>query len=173
MLSNSPFGLTALALESALLLRAFRRELPKTLPLFLFLFGLGPGFGPGAHPFLYLLAQNLRIRLLSSHYFSLVVGCCVVWEAYKVALARYPGAARMARNVFLFLFILAITRIFVKHGTARLIPGKTTLETERDLRIVQVTLLIGLVALFAITQFPWAGISREIIYGYGRFLSPH
>jgi len=51
------------------------------------------------------------------------------------------------------------------------IPGKTTLETERDLRIVQVTLLIGLVALFAYYAVPLGRNLKGIIYGYGLFIA--
>lgn len=108
----------------------------------------------------------------SSQYVSLVVGCAVVWEAYKVALGRYPGAARMARNVLLFMFVLAITRIFVKAwNSLNWIPGRTTLETERDLRSVQLVLLLGLIALFTSYAIPLGRNLKGIIYGYGLFIA--
>ena len=47
---------------------------------------------------------------------------------------------------------------------------RTTLETERDLRIVQVALLIGLVALFAYYAIPLGRNLKGIIYGYGLFV---
>ena len=76
----------------------------------------------------------------------------------------------MARNVLAFLFILAFTRIFVKAwNSPNWIPGRTTLETERDLRIVQLALLIGLVGLFASYAIPLGRNLKGIIYGYGLF----
>jgi len=171
MLSTA-LWVTALALESALLLRAFRGNFLKHYRFFYFYLGWVLVSDLALIPFYYLLPKIYGYAYWSSQYFSLVVGCCVVWEAYKVAFARYPGAARMARNVFLFLFILAITRIFVKAwNSPNWIPGKTTLETERDLRIVQVTLLIGLVALFAYYAVPLGRNLKGIIYGYGLFIA--
>ncbi len=71
-----------------------------------------------------------------------------------------------------FLFILAITRIFVKAwNSPNWIPGRTTLETERDLRIVQLALLIGLVGLFASYAIPLGRNLKGIIYGYGLFIA--
>src|SRR5258708_21542659 len=48
-----------------------------------------------------------------SQFFSVLVGCGVVWEIYRVALATYPGTALMAPSVLLFLFIITISRILV------------------------------------------------------------
>jgi hypothetical protein len=102
---------------------------------------------------------------------GVLVGCGLVWEVYKVALARYPGTARMARNVLAFLFIFASTRIFVKAwNSPTWIPGRTALEIERDLRIVQLALLAGLVVLFACYAIPLGRNLKGITYGYGLFL---
>ena len=102
---------------------------------------------------------------------GVLVGCGLVWEVYKVALARFPGAARMARNVLAFLFIFASTRIFVKAwNRPTWIPDRTGYEIERDLRIVQVALLAGLVVLFACYAIPLGRNLKGIIYGYSLFL---
>jgi len=64
MLSTA-LWVTALALESALLLRAFRGKLPKNITAFSISIWAGSWFSDLALiPFYYLLAQNLRIRLL-------------------------------------------------------------------------------------------------------------
>ena len=106
-----------------------------------------------------------------SQFFSVLVGCGVVWEIYKVALANYPGAARMARSVLLFLFIITMSRIAVyAANNAKWLPGKTTLETEREFRIVQALLLIGLLALLAYYAIPAGRNLKGIILGYGVFL---
>lgn len=103
---------------------------------------------------------------------GVLVGCGLVWEVYKVALARYPGTARLARNVLAFLFIFAATRILVKAWNSPIwIPDRTVFELERDLRIVQLGMLAGLVVLFARYEIPLGRNLKGITYGYGLFLS--
>lgn len=102
---------------------------------------------------------------------SVLAGCGLVWEVYKVALARYPGASRMARNVLLFLFVFAITRVLVRaSGNPAWTVGRSTLETELDLRIVQTALLVGLVVLFGYYAIPLGRNLKGVVYGYGFFL---
>jgi len=101
-----------------------------------------------------------------------LVGCGLVWEVYKIALARYPGTARMARNVLAFLFIFASTRILVKAWNSPIwIPDRTVFELERDLRIVQLALLAGLVVLFACYEIRLGRNLKGVTYGYGVFLA--
>jgi len=162
----------ALALESALLLRAIRGNFLRHYRFFYLYLGWVLVSDLSLIPFYYLLPRIYGYAYWSSQYFSLFLGCCVVWDAYKVALVRYRGAARMARNVLPFFFILAITRIFVKAwNSPNWIPGKTTLETERDLRIVQLALLVGLVALFVSYAIPLGRNLKGIIYGYGLYVA--
>lgn len=107
-----------------------------------------------------------------SQFFSVLVGCGVVWEIYRVALANYSGAARMARSVLLFLFMITMSRIVVfAVNSAKWLPGQTTLETEREFRIVQSVVLMGLVALLAYYAIPTGRNLKGIILGYGFFLA--
>ena len=102
---------------------------------------------------------------------SILLGCGVVWEVYKVALSRYPGAARMARNVLLFLFLITMARIFVNAwNSPNWLPARTSLESERDLRVVQAALLLGLAALLAYYAIPMGRNLKGMILGYGVFL---
>src|SRR5215467_10978348 len=107
-----------------------------------------------------------------SQLFSVLVGSAVVWEIYKLALANYPGAARMARSVLLFLFVITMTRIVVYAiNEGRWLPGQTTLETEKEFRIVQFALLAGLVLLLAHYAIPTGRNLKGIILGYGVFVA--
>jgi hypothetical protein len=107
-----------------------------------------------------------------SQFTSVLVGCGVVWEIYRVALANYPGAARMARSVLLFLFVITMSRILViAANNPKWMPGQTTLETEREFRIVQSVVLIGLVALLAYYAIPAGRNLKGIMVGYGIFLA--
>lgn len=160
--------LTVLALESLLLLRAVQRKGLKHYPFFYFYLGCITARDVLLMPVYYLWPRTYGYAYWYSQFLIVVIGCGVVWEVYKVALSRYPGAARMARNVLPFLFVFATSRIFVKAWSSpNWIPGSTTLETERDLRIVQVALLLGLVALFTYYAIPLRRALKGIVYGFG------
>ncbi|MGH9736209.1 MAG: hypothetical protein ACRD8A_16650 [Candidatus Acidiferrales bacterium] len=106
-----------------------------------------------------------------TEFLSVLLGCGVVWESYKIALAAYPGAARIARSALPVLFIFVTMRIVVEDSlSANWIPGRTTLQTEVELRVVQVVLLLGLVAVFAYYAIPLGRNLKGIVYGYGLFL---
>jgi len=107
-----------------------------------------------------------------SQFLSILVGCGVVWEIYRAALGSYSGAARMARSVLLFLFVITMSRIVVAAVTSgKWLPGQTTLETEREFRIVQLVLLAGLVALLTYYAIPAGRNLKGLIAGYGIFLA--
>lgn len=168
---SSALWLTALTLQSSLLLRAFQKHFLKPYRFFYSYLGWAFISSLSLLPFYYLSPKTYAYAYWGSEGVSLIVGCVVVWEAYKVGLARYPGTARMARNVLPFLFILTITRIFVKAwNSPNWIPAKTTLETELDLRTVQLALLAGLVVLFASYAIPLGRNLKGIVYGYGLFV---
>lgn len=163
--------LMAITLETVLLVRAIQRKFLKQYKFFYLYLGVVLVRDLSLLPFYYLWPKFYGYAYWGSEFFSVMVGCVLVWEAYKVAFARYPGAGRMASNVLPFLFVFAMTRIFVKAwNSPNWIPGKTTLETERDLRIVQLGLLFSLVALFAYYAIPLGRNLMGIIYGYVLFL---
>lgn len=159
-------------LESLIVIRAIRGKFLKEYKLFYFyivwvlvrdlsLFAVYHTWSSG-YPYVY----------WSSQFFSVLVGCGVVWEIYRVALANFPGAARMARSVLLFLFVITMSRIVVyAANSAKWIPGRTTLETEREFRIVQSVVLVGLIALLAYYAIPTGRNLKGMILGYGVFLA--
>src|SRR5437660_3746207 len=168
---SSLFWVTGLVLESILLVRALLGNSLKYYSLFyLYLISV---LLPSACLFaIYHLWPNFYAPAYwFTQFLNILLGCALVWQVYKVALAQYPGAARMARNVLAFLFIFASTRIFVKAwNRPTWIPHMTGYEIERDLRIVQVALLAGLVVLFVCYAIPLGRNLKGIIYGYSLFL---
>jgi hypothetical protein len=107
-----------------------------------------------------------------SQFLVLLIGCGLIWEIYRIALAHYSGAARIARSVLLFLFIITMSRIIAyTTNNARWLPGQTTLETEREFRVVQSVVLVGLIALLAYYAIPIGRNLKGIIVGYGFFLT--
>jgi hypothetical protein len=107
----------------------------------------------------------------TTEFLGLAMGCLVVFEIYRVALAAYPGTAKMARNVLLFLFVLALAQC----GAAlwrdpHLLWEATPLQMERALRTVEAIALVALVAVFASYSIPFGRNLRGILLGYGLFI---
>jgi hypothetical protein len=163
--------LAAISLEIAALARAVERRLLRRYKLFYFYLGvvlvrdlsllciyfLWPRFYSGAY--------------WGSELLGIVAGCALVWEVYKLALARYAGALRVAHSLLLFVFIITFTRILVQvWNSSSWTPGATTLQTELDVRVVQAAMLLGLIALFAYYSIPLGRNLKGIVYGYGFFL---
>ena len=168
---STALWLMAMTLESVLLVRAVQGKFLGHYRLFYLYLVIVFTRDLSLLPVYYLWPKFYGYAYWGSEFFSVLVGCGLVWEVYKVAFRRYPGAGRMARDVIPFLFIFAMTRVFVKAwNSPNWIPGRTTLETERDLRIVQLALLINLIALFAYYAIPLGRTLKGIIYGYGLFL---
>jgi hypothetical protein len=164
--------LVAIVLEGAPVVRSVRGHFIKHYKFFycylcfilfrdLYLFGV-----------YYLVPKMYAWSYWSTELVTVLLGCGLVWEAYKLAFAAYKGAARIAANVLPVIFIFVITRVLIKAwDSPNWIPGRTPLETELDLRIVQAALLLGLLALFAWYAIPLGRNLRGIIYGYALFLA--
>lgn len=168
---STALWVTALVLESVLLLRAFLGKFLKQYRFFYLYLSCVFLRDVLLLPVYYLWPKFYPYAYWYSQFFHVAVGCGVVWEAYKLALARYRGAARMARNVLAFIFIFSISRILVNTwNNPDWIPGRSFLESERDLRIVQLTLLMGLVALFAYYAIPLGRNLKGMIYGFSIFI---
>ena len=95
------------------------------------------------------------------------LGCAVVWEIYRHALGRFPGAARMARNVLLFTLALTVSKALANSSTGLgWWPAKTLVALERDLRTVQAAVLVGLAIVIASYAIPLGRNLWGMITGY-------
>jgi len=104
--------------------------------------------------------------------FSVLVGCGLVWEIYRQALGRYSGAARMARNLLLFLLLIVLSRTLINAGNGSAWwQAETTAELERNMRTVQGMLLIALILVLAHYAIPLGRNLKGMILGYGLFIS--
>jgi hypothetical protein len=102
---------------------------------------------------------------------GVLAGCGVVFEIYRVGLAAYPGAARMARNLLGFVFVLAFTRAIVDTwNDPRWWLIASTMDLERLLRTVQSLAILALVLLFLFYAIPFGRNLRGILLGYGLFV---
>jgi hypothetical protein len=106
-----------------------------------------------------------------AEFLSVVLGCGVVWGIYRQALCRFLGAARMARNVLLFILVMVLSKLLVNtwNGTVWW-PSGTVIALERDFRAVQAVLLIGFVIVIALYRIPLGQNLWGILLGYGLFI---
>lgn len=163
--------LTTLVLETLLLLQAFRRDFFRKYTLFyaylscVFLVSF----------FLlviYLAEPNYYAPLYwSGEFVGVVLGCGVVWEIYRQALGRFPGAARMARNVLVLILLVIVSKVLANtwNGAVRW-PAGIVVEVERNLRAVQAMALIGLVVVIAFYRVPLGQNLWGMMLGYGVFI---
>lgn len=105
-----------------------------------------------------------------SQFLVVIVGCLMIFEIYRVGLTGFPGTARMARNLLLFVFAMVFAKALVTN------PGTwwsalTAVKLERDLRLVQGAALLALTAVFIIYSIPAAKNLKGILFGYGIFLA--
>lgn len=99
-----------------------------------------------------------------------VSGFGVTWEIYAHMMGPYRGARRMASSVMqllLLLLLLKATLVGVSN-VHDLIP--TTLELERNLRMVQALLLVVMLALILHYRLPIGRNIRLMLFGYGIYL---
>lgn len=164
--------LTTLALEFLLLLRAFLGELLKKYYLF-YIYLACVFLQSFSLLIIYLVwPESYRAFYWYAEFVSVVLGCGVVLAVYREALRLFPGAARMARNVLLFILLMAVSKGLVNTWNGTLWwPSGTVVALERDLRAVQAALLIGFVIVIALYRIPLGGNLRGILLGYGLFIS--
>ncbi len=104
-------------------------------------------------------------------FFSLLIGCGVSWEIFRLVLGRYPGAGRMARNVLLVVLIMVSTKGFGNAWNGE-VPWQTAaIELERNLRAIQALSLIVLSVLTLYYAVPISRNVKGIFIGYGLFIA--
>jgi hypothetical protein len=162
----------AIFLEALLLIRGLRAKLLSRFPVFysyvLFVFCEDllrfwiHRWRPDIYPQTYWITVFL----------GLMMGSVLVFEIYLIGLSAYPGTARMARNVLLFVFVVIFAKALVNASYGAVWwPAKTTLELERNLRIVQAFAVISLITLFLVYAIPFGRNLKGILFGYGFFIA--
>jgi hypothetical protein len=106
-----------------------------------------------------------------TQFLAVVVGCLVVFDIFQMVLAEYPGTARLARNVLLFVFAMAVAKALVNIFSGASLFGETKIDLERNLRLVQIAAIFGIAVLSLFYAIPFGKNARGIVVGYGLFLS--
>jgi hypothetical protein len=107
----------------------------------------------------------------STEFLAFIVGGCVIFEIYRQALRPYPGTAKMARNVLMFLFALAIARALNTFmSDPRMLQYTSGIQVERALRAFQAIAIFSLASLFLAYSIPFGRSLRGIMLGYSLFV---
>lgn len=107
-----------------------------------------------------------------TEFVGVLIGCGVVFEIYRIGLARYPGTARMARNALALVFVVAAAKALVDATNSSVWWLKAnTLELERMLRTVQAVAIVTLAVVFLIYSISFGKNLRGILLGYGLYVS--
>ena len=107
----------------------------------------------------------------STEFLALILGSYVVFEVYRLALRTYPGTAKMARNVLLFLFALALARaINVFLSDPYILQYATGIQIERALRTFQAIAILSLITLLLSYSIPLGRNLHGILKGYSLFV---
>ena len=161
-----------LALEGLILVRAIRGRFLRKYSLF-YLY-LGWVFALSSVRLIIYLAEPAYYRVLYwyTQPLSVLIGCGLVWEIYRQAFRRYPGAARMARNLLLFLLLMLFSKLVVNAWNGSdWWQAESTAGLERNMRTVQGILLIALILVLAHYAIPLGRNLKGMLFGYGLFIS--
>jgi hypothetical protein len=163
----------SVALETLLLVRAWKCGLLRRYPLF---------YGYISFVVVQEFARFLTKRMWSqdvyrytywiTEYLGVLAGCLVVLEIYRLALSEYPGAARLVRNLLLFVFAMAFARGLASPAdTHKWLEQATALNVERLVRTVQGIAILAVVSLFLAYSIPFGKNLRGILLGYSLFIA--
>ena len=162
----------AIALGALLLVRAFKERLLRKYPLFysyvawavlvdlvrFYLYRIRPG--------------SYQEFYWGSELVSILAAYGVILEIYKRALENYPGPARHAQNLLLFVLCVTAAKVVVNTLSS---PSRSWVlaiaELGRNLRDVQGALLIVMLGLFAYYRIPAGRNLRGLICGYAFFIA--
>lgn len=164
--------ITAVALEGLLLIRSFFQGLMRHY--FYFYSYIGFVFVQDLlRMFIYTRHPEIYPQVYwSTQFLGLFFGCCVLWEIYRGALSRFPGARRIARLVLGILIVSMLLKGAMTEGFRT--PNQailTTLDTERDLRLVQSVALAALISVLRFYKVSLGRNLRALVLGYGLFLA--
>jgi hypothetical protein len=164
--------LISIALELLLVARGIRQNLFRRYPVFytyisfvlisdLVLFAIRSS-SVNSYLYTYWIAEFL----------SLVLGCLVFFEIYRVALAPFPGTARIARALLAVLFAVAMVKTVVKTlNVPQWWTNATPAQVEGLLRVCQLLAILALTVLCLFYSIPFGKNLRGILLGYGLYVS--
>jgi hypothetical protein len=94
----------------------------------------------------------------------------VILEIYRYTLAPYRGLRKVARLVLSVLFVLIAAKAGAELWANPLGLRSTTIDLERNLRVVETLLLVAIVGLVVHYAVPLGRNIRCMLVGYGLYL---
>jgi hypothetical protein len=102
---------------------------------------------------------------------SVLVGFAVILEILRQALDPYRGAERFGRYLVLGVFAVVFAFVAFRSATrSNWSPAVTSAEFERDLRAVQVLVLMSILAVVFYYRIAIGRNVKGMILGYGLFI---
>jgi hypothetical protein len=160
----------SIALETLLLVRGLWGKIAKHYPVFYTYIGFVLvqsllrffvyQWEPGLYSYVYWITEMLGV----------IAGCAVVFELCAVALAAYPGTARMGRKLLAIVFLLVFGNAVLAASNDLRTLFANSADLERAVRAVQAVTILALVVLFLFYAIPFGKNLRGILIGYGLFV---
>jgi hypothetical protein len=160
------------ALEVLLVYRGIRSRLVWKFPLFYFYIAFVL-LDDVVIFFAYRTSSVIYERVYwPTQFLALLFGCAIIFEIYRTGLRAFPGTARVARNLLLFVFAMVFAKAIVNglNGTPWW-TALTNVELERNLRIVEASAFLAVVIAFIFYSIPLGRNLKGIVVGYGAFLA--
>lgn len=107
-----------------------------------------------------------------TEFVSAVAGFGVMWEIYAQVLGSYCGVRKMAHGFLGFLLSTVLAKAAVEMwGRPLRTLAPTTVELERNLRVLQALLLMTVLALVVYYRIPLGRNVRWLLRGYGFYIA--
>jgi hypothetical protein len=161
----------AMFLEGAILCRSLFAKMASKYPLFYTYLAAVLAVDIARYIVLASHPAAWTVFYWSTQFVSVLVGYGVILEILKQALDPYPGAERIGR--YLVLGIFAAVFAFVTFRSATRLhwsPAASSAEFERDLRAVQVLVLMAILVVIFYFRIAIGRNLKGIITGYGLFI---
>jgi hypothetical protein len=160
-----------ISVELLLLVRSIQLKMLKTYWLFYLYIASVLAFSVSAFGVLVLRHSWFQSWYWAGQFLTLIVGYGVMLEILRQVLEPYAGAERfgtfVVSAVFIGVFGFVILRSFVSSWS----PSSASLELERDLRIVQVLILMGILSFVSYYRIPMGRNLKGITLGYGLYVA--
>jgi hypothetical protein len=164
-------GYPGMLLEMAILFRAACRKILSKYPLFYTYIGVVLLIDCSRY-FVYMFdVPHWAVFYWYTQFFSVLVGYGVILEILKQSLDSFPGAERFGQYLVLGVFAAVFAFVALRSATrSNWSPAATSAEFERDLRAVQVLVLMSILAVVFYYRIAVGRNVKGMILGYGLFI---
>jgi hypothetical protein len=165
-------SLAGILLESVILCRGFRANLSAKYPLFYSYIACVLIVDVSRDTMYLLGSPSYKTYYWATQFLSLVVGYGVLLEIIRKALEPYAGAERIARISVLAVFAAVFSFVTLQSfASPDWSPATSYGELERDLRAVQVLVLVSILIVVSHYHVTLGRNLKGIIHGYGLYIA--